>query len=156
MERPAETAVVERLVQRRVGRWSGEVSPVVAGLVVVIGLGRCARVERGSAVWGYDGSVGKEFAGVVEGDDPVAEQAPALLWLRGYDSSGFGVARLSLGTMGLMLTHQVLPRCGLLCDGRLTATAVFRRECDASHLPVAHTTDLCLPLSPQLRHVVGS
>jgi hypothetical protein len=53
--------------------------------------------------------IGQQFSGVLEHDYPVAQQAPALLWKRGYHVGGVPVDGVRLGTVGVVETvHRTL------------------------------------------------
>jgi hypothetical protein len=53
----------------------------------------------------YAAAVRHEFAGVLEYDHAVAEQAPALLRVARDDTGSLVVDRVSVRTGGLVLTH---------------------------------------------------
>jgi hypothetical protein len=62
-------------------------------------------VGSGTAVGLDAASVGEEFAGVLEDDDAVAEEAPSLLGVAGDDPGGVPVDCVSTRTGGLVLAH---------------------------------------------------
>jgi len=59
-------------------------------------------------VWRNHATVGQDLAGVVEDDDPVAQQAPALLGVEGDGVRRVTVRVISWRTWGLMRTHCCL------------------------------------------------
>jgi len=73
----------------------------------VVGLGD-QRVACRAAVGGDGAAVGQQFAGVLEDDDAVAEQAPALLRETCDDPGGLAVDGFGRGAYGLVLAHRVL------------------------------------------------
>jgi hypothetical protein len=80
----------------------------------VVQLGRKFRLGRKSvdgwtAVRFDHRSVGQDLARVVEDDDTVAEQAPALLTAGSDDAGGLSVDGIGGGTRGLVLAHQMSP-----------------------------------------------
>ena len=62
-------------------------------------------VERGAAVRLHAAAIGQQFAGVLEHDDAVAEQAPALLWVARDHPGRVMVHSVRVWTGGLVLTH---------------------------------------------------
>jgi len=67
-------------------------------------------------------AVGKEFAGVLEHDHTVAEEAPTLFGMAGDDAGGVPVDCVGIRTGGLVLAHCCFSgRCCLgHCDQRRT------------------------------------
>jgi hypothetical protein len=63
------------------------------------------RPDADRMVRGDRAAVGQEFAGVVEEDDAVAEQAPPLLGVEGDSASRIAVRTVSWGARRLMWTH---------------------------------------------------
>ena len=57
-----------------------------------------------------DAAVRQQLTGVVEHDDPVAQQDPALLGVGGQDAGRVVVGRLSRGAFGLVRAHLGLLR----------------------------------------------
>jgi len=80
-------------------------------------LGREDGVACGPAVGGDHAPVGEQLAGVLEDDDAVAEQAPALFWKAGQSPRGVAIHRFSGGTDRLVLAHRGLRTMGVLCHG---------------------------------------
>lgn len=56
----------------------------------------------------YDAAVGKQFAGVFEQDDAVAQAAPALFGVGGDDTRGFPVQCVGVGAGGTVLAHRLV------------------------------------------------
>jgi hypothetical protein len=56
-------------------------------------------------VWRDDLAVGQQFSEVVEKQDSVAEQAPALLGVRSHYAGGVVIRGLGLRALGLVLAH---------------------------------------------------
>lgn len=74
-------------------------------------------VTGGAAVRCDAAAVGEQLAGVLEDDDTIAEQAPALLTEASEDSRGFPIGGFSRGAGRLVLAHRVLRTVGALCHG---------------------------------------
>lgn len=53
--------------------------------------------------------VGEEFTGVVEDDDTVTQQAPALFGMCGHDARGGVVGGLYARARRPVLTHEIFP-----------------------------------------------
>ena len=66
---------------------------------------RCSRAGCPSGGGEDHAAVRQQLAGVLEQDDAVAQQAPALLRVAGDRVSGLAVGRVGAGTLGLVRTH---------------------------------------------------
>ena len=71
------------------------------------------RPRRTKAPGGDGTAIGEQFAPIVEHDDTVAQQAPALPGLIRHHPRGHAIRCQCVWTLGLVLAHIVLRHCEL-------------------------------------------
>jgi hypothetical protein len=86
--------------------WSPAVTPFL--------IARSGRCEQQSCATGSDGpAAGQQRPGIVEQDDAVAEQAPALLGMAGRHTRGHAIRCQCVWAPGMVLAHIALQHCEL-------------------------------------------